>query len=112
MKRIEATIRLFKLDEVKDALNEIGIQGMAVTKVNWFGRKEGHIEFYRAAKNDIDFIPKVRLEVITENDLVEKVVRTIQEKAETGKIGDGNIFVSTLDQVIRIWTGEHGKTAI
>ena len=112
MKRIEATINLFKLDEVKDALNEIGIQGMTVTKVNGFGRQEGHIEFYRSAKNDIAFIPKVRLEVIAANGLVEKVVKTIQDKAKTDEIGDGKIFVSTLDQVIRIRTGESGETAI
>lgn len=112
MKRIEATINLFKLDEVKDALNEIGIQGMTVTKVNGFGKQENHIEFYRGAENDIAFIPKVRLEVITENDLVEEVVKTIQDKAKAGEIGDGKIFISTLDQVIRIRTGETGETVI
>jgi nitrogen regulatory protein P-II 1 len=112
MKRIEATIRLFNLDEVKDALNAIGIQGMTVTKVNGFGKQETHIEIYRAVKNDIDFISKVRFEVIAENGLVEKVVKTIQEKAKTGKIDDGNIFVSTLDEVIRIRTGEIGETGI
>jgi nitrogen regulatory protein PII len=112
MKRIEATINLFTLDEVRDALNEIGIQGMTVTKVDGFGRQEGHIEFFRAAKNDIAFIPKVRLEMITEHDLVEKVVKTIQDKAKTGESGDGKIFVSTLDQVIKIRTVETGETAI
>ena len=112
MKRIEATINFFMLDEVKDALNEIGIQGMTMTKVNGFGRQESHIELYRAAKNDIAFIPKVRIEVIAENGLVEKVVTTIQDKAKTDEIGDGNIFISSLDQVIRIRTGETGETVI
>jgi len=112
MKRIEATINFFMLDEVRDALNEIGIQGMTMTKVNGFGRQESHIEFYRAAKNDIAFIPKIRIEVIAENGLVEKVVTTIQDKAKTDEIGDGKIFVSTLDQVIRIRTGEMGETVI
>ena len=112
MKRIEATINLFKLDEVKEVLNEIGIQGMTVTKVEGFGKQESHIEFYRASKNDVDFIPKVRLEVIAENGLVEKVVKTIQEKAKIDEIGEGKIFVSNLDQVIRIRTGETGETAI
>jgi len=112
MKRIEATINFFMLDQVRDALNEIGIQGMTMTKVNGFGRQESHIEFYRAAKNDIAFIPKIRIEVIAENGLVEKVVTTIQDKAKTDEIGDGKIFVSTLDQVIRIRTGEMGETVI
>ncbi len=112
MKRIEATINFFMLDEVREALNEIGVQVMTVTKVNGFGRQESHIEFYRAAKNDIAFIPKVRIEVIAENGQVEKVVTTIQDKAKTDEIGDGKIFVSPLDQVIRIRAGETGETAI
>ena len=112
MKKIEAIIKPFKLDEVKDALSEIGIQGMTVTEVKGFGRQKGHVEIYRGAEYDISFIPKVKIEVIAANGLVEKVVKTIQEKARTGKIGDGKIFVSTLDQVVRIRTGETGEPAI
>jgi nitrogen regulatory protein P-II 1 len=112
MKKIEAIIKPFKLDEVKDALSEIGIQGMTVTEVKGFGRQKGHVEVYRGAEYDVAFIPKVKLEVIAANGFVEKVINTIQEKAKTGKIGDGKIFVSPLDQVIRIRTGETGETAI
>jgi nitrogen regulatory protein P-II 1 len=112
MRKIEAIIKPFKLDEVKDALSELGIQGMTLTEVKGFGRQKGHIEFYRGAEYDISFIPKVKLEVIAANGLVEKIVKTIQETAKTGKIGDGKIFVSTLEQVIRIRTGETGQTAI
>lgn len=112
MRKIEAIIKPFKLDEVKDALSELGIQGMTLTEVKGFGRQKGHIEFYRGAEYDISFIPKVKLEVIAANGLVEKIVKTIQETAKTGKIGDGKIFVSTLEQVIRIRTGETGETAI
>jgi nitrogen regulatory protein PII len=112
MKKIEAIIKPFKLDEVKDALNEIGVQGMTVIEVKGFGRQKGHVEFYRGAEYDIAFIPKVKLEVVAQNGLFEKVVKTIQETAKTGKIGDGKIFVSTLDQVIRIRTGETGETAV
>jgi nitrogen regulatory protein P-II 1 len=112
MKKIEAIIKPFKLDEVKEALNEIGIQGMTITEVKGFGRQKGHVEIYRGAEYDIAFIPKVKLEVITTNGLVEKVIRIIQEKAKTGKIGDGKIFISSLEEVIRIRTGETGDTAI
>ncbi len=112
MKKIEAIIKPFKLDEVKDALSEIGIKGMTITEVKGFGRQKGHVEVYRGAEYDITFIPKVKIEVIAANGLIEKIVNTIQEKAKTGKIGDGKIFVSSLDEVVRIRTGETGETAI
>ena len=112
MKKIEAIIKPFKLDEVKDALNAMGIQGMTVTEVKGFGRQKGHIELYRGAEYDISFIPKVKIEAVVTNDMVEKAVTTIQEKAKTGKIGDGKLFVYSMEQVIRIRTGETGETAI
>ena len=112
MKKIEAIIKPFKLDEVKDALNEIGIQGMTVTEVKGFGRQKGHVELYRGAEYDISFIPKVKLEVVVPDEMLEKVVWKIGEKAKTGKIGDGKIFVSSLEQIIRIRTGETGESAI
>ncbi len=112
MKKIEAIIKPFKLDEVKDALNKIGIQGMTVTEVKGFGRKKGHVELYRGAEYDISFIPKVKIEAVVAADMVEKAVSTIEEKAKTGKIGDGKIFVYSLEQVIRIRTGETGDSVI
>jgi nitrogen regulatory protein P-II 1 len=112
MKKIEAIIKPFKLDEVKDALNEIGVQGMTVTEVKGFGRQKGHVELYRGAEYDISFIPKVKVEIVAANGLVEKVVGMIEEKAKTGKIGDGKIFVYPLEQVVRIRTGEKGESAI
>jgi len=112
MKKIEAIIKPFKLDEVKDALNAIGIQGMTVTEVKGFGRQKGHVELYRGAEYDISFIPKVKIEVVVAEGVVEQVVSTIQEKAKTGKIGDGKIFISKLEDIIRIRTGEKGETAI
>jgi nitrogen regulatory protein P-II 1 len=112
MKKIEAIIKPFKLDEVKDALNEIGIQGMTVTEVKGFGRQKGHVELYRGAEYDISFIPKVKLEVVVSDEILAKVVWKIGEKAKTGKIGDGKIFVSSLEQIIRIRTGETGESAI
>ena len=112
MKKIEAIIKPFKLDEVKDALNTIGIQGMTVTEVKGFGRQKGHVELYRGAEYDIAFIPKVKIEAVVADGIVEKVVATIMEKARTGKIGDGKIFISKLEDVIRIRTGEKGETAI
>ena len=112
MKKIEAIIKPFKLDEVKDALNAIGIQGMTVTEVKGFGRQKGHVELYRGAEYDISFIPKVKIEAVVSADMVEKAVATIEEKAKTGKIGDGKIFVYSLEQVIRIRTGETGGAAI
>ncbi|MCL4491289.1 MAG: P-II family nitrogen regulator [Nitrospirae bacterium] len=112
MKKIEAIIKPFKLDEVKDSLNGIGIQGMTVTEVKGFGRQKGHVELYRGAEYDISFIPKVKIEVVIPNDLLEKTVATIEESAKTGKIGDGKIFVFPLEDVVRIRTGERGEAAI
>lgn len=112
MKKVEAIIKPFKLDEVKDALNEIGVQGMTVTEVKGFGRQKGHVELYRGAEYEISFIPKLKIEIVVTNGLVEKVVSTILEKAKTGKIGDGKIFLYTLENVIRIRTGERGEAAI
>ncbi len=112
MKKIEAIIKPFKLDEVKDALNAMGIQGMTVTEVRGFGRQKGHIELYRGAEYDVAFIPKVKIDAVVGNEMVEKAVATILEKAKTGKIGDGKIFVYSMEQVIRIRTGEAGETAI
>jgi nitrogen regulatory protein P-II 1 len=112
MKKIEAIIKPFKLDEVKDALNAIGIQGMTVTEVKGFGRQKGHVELYRGAEYDVAFLPKVKIEVVVSDSVSEKVIATIQEKAKTGKIGDGKIFVSKLEEIIRIRTGEKGDVAI
>jgi nitrogen regulatory protein P-II 1 len=112
MKKIEAIIKPFKLDEVKDALNEIGIQGMTVTEVKGFGRQKGHTELYRGAEYIVDFIPKIKLEIVTSDNLVSKVIETIANVAKTGKIGDGKIFVFQVDEAIRIRTGEHGETAV
>ena len=112
MKKIEAIIKPFKLDEVKDALNKIGVQGMTVTEVKGFGRQKGHVELYRGAEYDVAFIPKIKIDVVVGEDMAEKAVATIQEKAKTGKIGDGKIFVSSVEQIIRIRTGETGDTAI
>jgi nitrogen regulatory protein P-II 1 len=112
MKKIEAIIKPFKLDDVKDALNALGIQGMTVTEVKGFGRQKGHVELYRGAEYDIAFIPKVKLEIVVAEGIAEKVVATIMEKAKTGKIGDGKIFISTIEDVIRIRTGEKGESAI
>ena len=112
MKKIEAIIKPFKLDEVKDALNEIGVHGMTVTEVKGFGRQKGHVELYRGAEYDISFIPKVKLEVVVPAAMTEKVVATIENKAKTGKIGDGKIFVLSLEEIVRIRTGERGEAAI
>jgi nitrogen regulatory protein P-II 1 len=112
MKKIEAIIKPFKLDEVKDALNALGVQGMTVTEVKGFGRQKGHVELYRGAEYDISFIPKVKIEVVIADSMADKVTSTIQEKAKTGKIGDGKIFISELKDIIRIRTGERGETAI
>lgn len=112
MKKIEAIIKPFKLDEVKDALNGIGVQGMTVTEVKGFGRQKGHVELYRGAEYDIAFIPKTKLEIVVPDGMAEKVVSMIQEKAKTGKIGDGKIFVLSIDEIIRIRTGDKGEAAI
>jgi len=112
MKKIEAIIKPFKLDEVKDALNDIGVTGMTISEVKGFGRQRGHKEIYRGAEYQVDFIPKIKIDVVVDSSMEDKVVSIIFEKANTGKIGDGKIFVSTLDKVIRIRTGETGKDAI
>ena len=112
MKKIEAVIKPFKLDEVKDALSSIGVKGMTMTEVKGFGRQKGHKETYRGAEYQVDFVPKVKLEIIADAELAPKVVSTIAEKANTGKIGDGKIFVSNLEETIRIRTGETGEAAI
>ncbi len=112
MKKIEAIIKPFKLDEVKDALNEIGIQGMTVTEVKGFGRQKGHTELYRGAEYVVDFIPKIKMEIVTSDSLVLKVVETIEKTAKTGKIGDGKIFVYPVDEAVRIRTGERGEAAV
>jgi len=112
MKKIEAIIKPFKLDDVKEALNNLGVQGMTVTEVKGFGRQKGHVELYRGAEYDISFIPKVKIEVVVADGMVDKVVATILEKAKTGKIGDGKIFITKIEEIIRIRTGEKGETAI
>ena len=112
MKKIEAVIKPFKLDEVKDALNAIGVQGITVTEVKGFGRQKGHTELYRGAEYVVDFLPKVKLEVIAADSLVPKIIETIESAAKTGRIGDGKIFVTPVEEVIRIRTGERGEAAI
>ncbi|MBA2848058.1 P-II family nitrogen regulator [Thermosulfuriphilus ammonigenes] len=112
MKKIEAIIKPFKLDEVKEALNEIGLKGMTVSEVKGFGRQKGHKEIYRGAEYVVDFLPKIKIEIIVEASMVEKVVQTIIDSARTGKIGDGKIFVLPVEEVVRIRTGERGKEAI
>ena len=112
MKKIEAIKKRCKLDEVKDALNEIGIQGMTVTEVKGFGRQKGHTELYRGAEYVIDFIPKIKIEIVTSDTLAQKVVDTIEKVARTGKIGDGKIFVYHIEDIIRIRTGERGESAV
>jgi nitrogen regulatory protein P-II 1 len=112
MKKIEAIIKPFKLDEIKEALQGLDIKGMTITEVKGFGRQKGHTEIYRGAEYIIDFIPKVKLELILDDPQVPQVLKTIQESARTGKIGDGKIFVLPVEDVIRIRTGEQGKEAI
>ena len=112
MKKIEAIIKPFKLDDAKYALGEIGIQGMTVTEVKGFGRQKGHSELYRGAEYVVDFLPKVRLEVVVPDADVEKVTIALAEAARTGKIGDGKIFVTTVEDAVRIRTGERGDAAI
>ncbi|MFT5539165.1 MAG: nitrogen regulatory protein P-II 1 [Alphaproteobacteria bacterium] len=112
MKKIEAIIKPFKLDEVKEALHEIGLQGMTVTEAKGFGRQKGHTELYRGAEYVVDFLPKVKIEIVMDDALVERAIEAITNAAHTGRIGDGKIFVSTIDEVIRIRTGETGSEAI
>lgn len=112
MKKIEAIIKPFKLEDVKEALREIGIQGLTVVEVKGFGRQKGHTELYRGAEYVIDFLPKIKLEIVVTEDMVSKVIETIRESAKTGKIGDGKIFISPAEDVVRIRTGERGEDAI
>jgi nitrogen regulatory protein P-II 1 len=112
MKKIEAIIKPFKLDEVKDVLNELGIQGMTVTEVKGFGRQKGHVELYRGAEYEIAFVPKVKIEVVVPDAMAENVVALVGGKAKTGKIGDGKIFVYSVEQTVRIRTGEPGDAAL
>ena len=112
MKKIEAIIKPFKLDEVKEALNDIGVKGLTVIEAKGFGRQKGHTELYRGAEYVVDFLPKVKIEVVIEDDLLGRAIEAIQNAAQTGRIGDGKIFVSTIDEVIRIRTGERGTDAI
>lgn len=112
MKKVEAIIKPFKLDEVKEALHEIGIRGITVTESKGFGRQKGHTELYRGAEYVVDFLPKVKIEVVMEDSLVEPAVEAIQQSAQTGRIGDGKIFISPIEEVVRIRTGEKGTDAI
>jgi nitrogen regulatory protein P-II 1 len=112
MKKVEAIIKPFKLDEVKNALNAIGVNGMTVTEVKGFGRQKGHVEVYRGTEYEVTFLPKVKIEVVIPDAIIDKVISTIIEKAKTGNIGDGKIFIYSLEDVIRIRTGEKGEAAI
>ena len=112
MKKIEAVIKPFKLDEVKDALHEVGLQGITVVEAKGFGRQKGHTELYRGAEYVVDFLPKVKIEVICDDDVVERAVEAIVTAARTGRIGDGKIFVTNVEEVVRIRTGERGSEAI
>ncbi len=112
MKKIEAVIKPFKLDEIKEALNGIGVNGMTISEVKGFGRQRGHKEIYRGAEYQVDFVPKIQIKVVVDDDLAGQVVDIIKDTAKTGKIGDGKIFISTLDEAIRIRTGETGINAI
>ena len=112
MKKIEAVIKPFKLDEVKEALQEIGVQGITVSEVKGFGRQKGRTELYRGAEYVVDFLPKVKLEVIVTDDMLPRAIDAVKAAAQTGRIGDGKIFVSSIEQVIRIRTGETGAEAI
>jgi nitrogen regulatory protein P-II 1 len=112
MKKIEAIVKPFKLEDVKNALSKIGVQGMTVSEVRGFGRQKGHTEVYRGAEYTIDFVPKSKIELIVTDELVTQVIETIERAAKTGKIGDGKIFVSSVEEVIRIRTGERGRDAI
>lgn len=112
MKKIEAIIKPFKLDEVKAALNEVGVQGMTITEVKGYGRQKGHKEIYRGAEYMVDLLPKIKIEIVVDQSMVDQVVKKIVESARTGKIGDGKIFILPVDEVIRVRTGESGREAI
>lgn len=112
MKKLEAIIKPFKLEEVKEALAEIGIEGMTVSEVKGFGRQKGHTEIYRGSEYTVDFLPKIKIEIVVADDQVETGVNTIIESAKTGKIGDGKVFVSTIEEAVRIRTSERGEQAV
>ena len=112
MRKVEAIIKPFKLDDVKEALNSIGVQGMTISEVKGYGRQKGHKEIYRGAEYTVDFIPKVKIEIVINSDITNQVVETTQQAAKTDKIGDGKIFVSSVEEVVRIRTGETGQDAI
>ena len=112
MKKIEAVIKPFKLDEVKDALHDVGLQGITVTEAKGFGRQRGHTELYRGAEYVVDFLPKVKIEIVLEDGMVERAVEAICEAAATGRVGDGKIFIMPVEEAIRIRTGERGREAI
>jgi nitrogen regulatory protein P-II 1 len=112
MKKIEAIIKPFKLDEVKEALHEIGLQGITVLEAKGFGRQKGHTELYRGAEYVVDFLPKVKIELVIDDDMLDRAVEAILEAAHTGRIGDGKIFISSIEDAIRVRTGERGKEAI
>ena len=112
MKKIEAIIKPFKLDDVKEALSQVGVEGLTVTEVKGFGRQKGHTELYRGAEYVVDFLPKIKLEIVVRDEIVERVIDAISQAANTGKIGDGKIFVLPLEEAIRIRTGERGPSAV
>ena len=112
MKMVTAIVKPFKLDEVREALGDVGVSGLTVTEVKGFGRQKGHTELYRGAEYVVDFLPKVKIEAAVDDSIVERVIESIESSARTGKIGDGKIFVTTLEQVVRIRTGETGKDAL
>ncbi|WP_022847136.1 MULTISPECIES: P-II family nitrogen regulator [unclassified Desulfurobacterium] len=112
MKKIEAIIKPFKLEEVKDALTDIGVHGLTVTEVKGFGRQKGHTELYRGAEYVVDFIPKIKIEIVVSDDMAEKVIETIVNTARTGRIGDGKVFVIPVEDIVRIRTGEKGDAAV
>jgi nitrogen regulatory protein P-II 1 len=112
VKKVEAIIKPFKLDEVKEALNEIGIQGITISEVKGFGRQKGHTELYRGAEYVVDFIPKIKIEIIVSDSILPQVVEAIEKSAKTGRIGDGKIFVTKIEEVVRIRTGETGEDAL
>ena len=112
MKMVTAIIKPFKLDEIKEALQEVGLQGITIVEAKGFGRQKGHTELYRGAEYVVDFLPKVKIEIVMDDQLVERAIEAIQKAAETGRIGDGKIFISSVEEVVRIRTGERGSDAI
>jgi nitrogen regulatory protein P-II 1 len=112
MKKIEAVIKPFKLDEVKDRLEEIGVRGITITEVRGFGRQKGHAEIYRGAEYVVDFLPKIKIEIIAQDSMIKEIVETIEKTSKTGAIGDGKIFITPVEEVVRIRTGEKGEDAV